>query len=264
MVLNARVSAQRGTRSRRRRRRPAWRTRSSGLGRSGPGGSRSCDSWQIQPTRLTSPSTTYLSSKCEIRAEATVVPAGVPFTAPSTTAPSNRQRPRAPDMVPRTKRGVVQLVDVVLVGQHAMRSRAPPRPLVGGLRPLDVVAVCQEDAESGDQHRDGHQAELAHVREVGRLLHVRPFPAPCAPSPPWATKLGSRKCSMALLPTQRRRDADVPREDGANRQDHQRNGHQPRRLVRTVPRVVAAVAFRVIAVTPCFPGRSAVLPGRTS
>ena len=78
------------------------------------------------PSRFTRPSTRYLSIRCDSHDER-IVSQPEPFTAPSTTLRSNVHRPRRRHGAADHRR-VVQLVDVVLVRQHAVRPGEPRRP----------------------------------------------------------------------------------------------------------------------------------------
>ena len=118
--------------------------------------------------------------------------------------------------------GAVDLVDVVLVDDEAIKAGELGRELAGAVRASFVVEDVGEQTHKADQDRGSRQGQLeAGIvrRRAGRL------PVP---------KTGSRKWLDLVVAAEGGGDADPSADDGENGENDERAQHDPGALVDAV------------------------------
>ena len=116
--------------------------------------------------------------------------------------------------------GVVDLVDVVLVRQHAVDARKPARPARSGR-----LAVLEEEVAPRSRSRQAPRPTDTIISVVSGAPSSAASPRARRTRP----KLGSRKCSnRPPMP-------GPPGDNGSDREDDERHGHRRRRVVQMGP-----------------------------
>ena len=187
--------------------------RRRGSSRSGAGGESSCRHCTPRPTPLTAPS---------------MPPASIPFHKAAGRDDPDRLHDR----------GIVDLVDVVLVQEQPVQSREPTRHRVGRVSVSQPEIHREADPGERNAGRQRHEHQLrGRVGVAGCGLMVtsdrsrRGFRRGDVVGRAGGNKALVKECFDPVAPAERMRNANESGQNRANRQNDQRKRHRWRRIV---------------------------------